>query len=183
MRVISGVCRGFKLTAPVGNDTRPTADRFKETIFNILSHKLEGSRVLDLFSGSGALGIEALSRGAASAVFVDASKKSIDAINANLLHTRLVDNARVLHMNYQQAIKILADEKQAFDLIFLDPPYALGPTDAIELIVSRHMLSGSGIIVAEQASSDEIKISPLLEVFRSLNYTTTQFFFARLIEN
>ena len=123
MRVISGTARGKKLTSLEGLETRPTLDRVKEALFNILQFDLKDSNILDLFSGSGALAIEALSRGAENAILCDFSKQSTKIINKNLEDTRLVEKSKVFNKDYLETLKILKNENQKFDIIFLDPPY------------------------------------------------------------
>ncbi|WMJ84511.1 16S rRNA (guanine(966)-N(2))-methyltransferase RsmD [Oscillospiraceae bacterium LTW-04] len=120
MRVITGTARGRKLVAPQGLDTRPTSDMAKEALFSIIQFEVEGSAVLDLFAGSGQLGIEALSRGARSAVFVDASREANQAITQNLEHTKLKDHARIVMMD---AVAFLKTVREPFDIALLDPPY------------------------------------------------------------
>ena len=121
MRVITGTARGRVLRTLEGEDVRPTTDRVKEAVFSIIQFEIEGRRVLDLFAGSGQLGIEALSRGAASATFVDMSKDSLSAVKYNLEHTKLGDNAKVVQTDALSFLKLTKDK---FDLVFLDPPYA-----------------------------------------------------------
>ena len=121
MRVITGTARGRVLRTLEGEDVRPTTDRVKEAVFSIIQFEIEGRRVLDLFAGSGQLGIEALSRGAASATFVDMSKDSLSAVKYNLEHTKLGDNAKVVQTDALSFLKLTKDK---FDIVFLDPPYA-----------------------------------------------------------
>ena len=125
MRVIAGSARRVLLAAPAGDGTRPTADRAKEALFSILSPYLAGARFLDLFCGSGAVGIEALSRGAAQAVFVDTSKAALAALKQNLAATRLGERAAILAMPAHEAVEWLHGQDPAnyFDIVFLDPPY------------------------------------------------------------
>ena len=148
MRVIAGSAKGKSLQAPAGwETTRPTADKVKEAIFGSIQFELEGSRVLDLFAGSGALGIEALSRGAAQAVLVDASREAVRAIQANLAYTGLAERAEVLPMDYARA---LARLHAPFDFIFLDPPYRSDLyAAAIAGIHARGLLAAEGLIIVE----------------------------------
>ena len=141
MRVIAGKVRRMNLETPRGNDTRPTTDRIKETLFNILQPYLADCSFLDLFSGSGGIGIEALSRGANKAVFVDNARDAIRFIEGNLEHTRLTEQAEVLPMDALQALKNLEKRGQFFDVVFLDPPYDKG----LEEPILRY-LEGSSII-------------------------------------
>lgn len=123
MRVIAGTARSLQLKAVPGMETRPTTDRIKETLFNILAPDIPGCTFLDLFSGSGGIGIEALSRGAESAILVDNSRNAISVIRDNLKHTRLDTKAQVLACDAVSAIHMLAEQKKRADIIFMDPPY------------------------------------------------------------
>jgi len=160
MRVIAGVARRILLAAPRGLSTRPTSDRAKEGLFNMLANRLPGARFLDLFCGSGAMGIEALSRGAHEAVFVDNAKSALDAVQENLTKTRLTDNAHVLGKSVQKAIEQLAQVNRQFDMIFLDPPYDLNGTrhmvQTLESLAASSLLADGGVIVAET----DAKIAP-----------------------
>lgn len=126
MRVISGTARGRKLLSPEGQDVRPTLDRVKESVFSSLYPYLDGAVVLDLFCGSGGLGIEALSRGASHCDFIDASRASVNVTKKNLELTRLIDKADVLLSDFKAHL-IKADRK--YTLVFLDPPYSKGIED------------------------------------------------------
>ena len=121
MRVVAGAYGGRRLVAPPGDATRPTSDRVREALFSVLGESVHGARVLDLFAGSGALGIEALSRGAAAAVFVDRAQPAISAIRANL--EALGIDADVRRMQARTALRTATDRGEAYDLVFLDPPY------------------------------------------------------------
>lgn len=123
MRVITGFAKGRKLRTLSGEDVRPTTDRVKEALFSIIQFEIEGRRVLDLFAGSGQLGIEALSRGAASAVFVDSSRDSIEVVRENLNTTQLAQSAQVIQMD---SLAFLAGQCGPFDIALLDPPYGAG---------------------------------------------------------
>ena len=147
MRVITGSARGCRLKELEGMETRPTTDRVKEGLFNIIQFDIEGRKVLDLFAGTGQLGIECLSRGAASAVFVDRRADAVKLIRENLTATRLSDKARVISGDSMEFLKSL---RESFDLIFLDPPYEAGLLEpAIAHIAKFDILSPHGIIVAE----------------------------------
>lgn len=156
MRVIAGTARGCTLNAPEGFNTRPTADRVKESMFAVIQFEVQGKSVLDLFAGSGALGIEALSRGAAYAVFVDKDEKSIELIKENLGKAKLSDKAVVLKKDYLHALKSLS---QKFGIVFLDPPYAQGLYEsALTAIKEYGILDDGGMIVIEYSPSYEINI-------------------------
>lgn len=151
MRVISGSMRGKKLVSPPDERVRPTLDRVKENVFNMIAFNVPGADVLDLFSGSGALGIEALSRGAESAVFVDKSDESLYVTKENLRMTSFSDKAECVNSDFEDYLKS-CDKK--FDLIFLDPPYAEGLLDkAISLIHGNNLLKDGGLIICESDGS------------------------------
>ena len=150
MRVISGTARRTLLSAPKGQNTRPTADRVKENAFNIIATQLHGAIVLDLFCGSGAIGIEALSRGAAHAVFVDTSVDAVNVTEENLQHVRFTDRAQVLNMCALKAIDRLKKKGMKFDIIYLDPPYGVGLLDeAMQALALSDLLAPDGMIIAE----------------------------------
>lgn len=147
MRVITGSARGRRLKELEGLETRPTTDRVKEGLFNILQFDIEGRRVLDLFAGTGQLGIECLSRGAASAVFVERRADAVKLVKDNLKTTELTDRARVVSGDSMEYLKNL---REKFDLILLDPPYEAGLLEpAIAHIARFDILTPHGIIVAE----------------------------------
>lgn len=157
MRVISGKARGHALKAPKGQHTRPTADRVKESIFNIIQTKIFGSIVVDLFAGSGNLGIEALSRGAKKAYFIDNSKNSIQSINENLKKTALSNNSEIIHGDVLKGIGRLHTLGIKAHIIFLDPPYSKGfiePT--LETIFSSNILKQNGIVIVEHNAKDTV---------------------------
>ena len=154
MRVISGKARGTKLYTLEGKNTRPTLDRVKESLFNILQIKLQEAVVLDLFAGSGALGIESLSRGANKAIFCDNNLESIHIIEKNLEKTKFLNKAIILKMDYQKALEKLSKEK--LDIIYIDPPYAKEMViPAIQKIIKLDILKNDGIITIE---TDDEKI-------------------------
>ena len=124
MRVIAGSARSLPLRTIEGTDTRPTQDRIKETLFNMLQSDIPGCKFLDLYSGSGAIGIEALSRGAAKAVLVENSKKAVECIKDNLTFTKLADKADVMEMDVLSAINRLKG-KDVFSIVYMDPPLSL----------------------------------------------------------
>lgn len=158
MRVITGTARGKRLKELAGLDTRPTTDRVKESIFNIVQFDVEGRRVLDLFAGTGQLGIEALSRGAASAVLVDLRREAAAVIQENLDSTRLADRGRVVQGDFSA---FLSGYREKFDLIFLDPPYGAGLLErALELITAIDIVTQNGIIVCESALETELPAFP-----------------------
>ena len=166
MRVISGKARGTKLNSIDSLKTRPTLDRVKESLFNILQKDLEDIIVLDLFAGSGALGIEALSRGAKQAYFCDSSSESIQVQKQNLEKTRLLDQAVILNKDFRKGLQELRERK--FDLIFLDPPYKTDYViNALEDIISFDLLEENGKIIVE--TDEEERILKSFEAIKSID--------------
>lgn len=150
MRVISGTARGTKLNSIEDIATRPTLDRVKESLFNIIQSKIEDSIILDLFSGSGAIGIEFLSRGCKKAYLCDKSNKAINMIHQNLERTKLQENAIVLNEDYAECLKKLSNNKITFNIIFIDPPYKDNiAVNAVQMILSLKLLKEDGIIIIE----------------------------------
>ncbi len=148
MRVITGKARGVVLKTPDGMATRPTSDRVKEALFSIIQFDVPTARVLDLFGGTGQLGIEALSRNARSAVFVDEREEACRLIRENLKRTRLEDCARVVRSDYMAFLRTC---KEKFDIIFLDPPYAeVFLENSLKMITEIDILQSGGIIVTER---------------------------------
>lgn len=145
MRIITGSAKGAKLKAPRGLDTRPTTDRVKESIFNILGNAVYEAVVLDLFAGTGSLGLEALSRGARQAVFVDQSIASIQVIKDNVDHTKMSDKAEILKSDVLKTIEKFTRTENLFDIVFCDPPYNKGYINKVLQLIDK------GTIVAEQA--------------------------------
>lgn len=169
MRVITGTARGRRLGALKGEATRPTTDKVKEAVFSAIQFNIEGAHVLDLFAGTGQLGIEALSRGAAHAVFLDSRREAAQLVRDNLALTGLSERAQVL---CGDALGYLASAGQSFDLIFLDPPYESSLlAQALERITARSLLAPGGLIVAE---SDMDKVLPVpaepYRVYREYRY-------------
>ncbi|MDI9476619.1 MAG: 16S rRNA (guanine(966)-N(2))-methyltransferase RsmD [Natronincolaceae bacterium] len=182
MRVISGKARGHTLRASKGLNMRPTADRVKESIFNIIRTKLCGSIVIDLFAGSGGLGIEALSRDADKAYFVDNNKNSIRLIESNLKKTGLIDNSEMVHMDVLDGIVGLGKHRVKADVIFLDPPYSRGfIKPALEAIFAHNILQPDGIIIAEHDIKDEVPDNVHeLKKYRTNKYGNVAISFYRL---
>ena len=154
MRVITGKARGVQLKTPDGMQTRPTIDRVKEALFSIINFDIPNARVLDLFGGTGQLGIEALSRGAKSAVFVDQREDACRLIRENLRRTKLESDAKVVRSDYLDYLKRCREQ---FDIIFLDPPYAeVFLENALKCITEIDILQSGGIIVAERPLDKEL---------------------------
>ncbi len=149
MRVISGKYRGKRLNSPIGNDIRPTGDKVKESIFNAIQFDIAGSRFLDLFAGSGSIGIEAMSRGAEFTLFSDSSKASIELLNTNL--KGISDGRKIVNRDYRDAL-YCADGK--WDFIFVDPPYKSDYIGVIcEIVKERDMLADGGYIIYEHGGN------------------------------
>jgi len=184
MRIITGSARGTRLIAPVGEHTRPTAERTKEAIFSMLQFELEGRRVLDLFGGSGQLALEALSRGASRAVILDDSPDAIRAITQNVAKTRLADRAEILK---RDALSFLRSYTGApFHLVFLDPPYALGMIpQCLSLLKVRSMLTAGAVVVCESRSEQDVFAgNDALEAgFLTLKSTRYGVAFVRILQN
>ncbi len=156
MRVITGSARGRRLKEPSNYDIRPTTDKVKESMFNILQFRLENASVLDLFAGTGQLGIEALSRGAAQCVFVDRSSEAIRIVGENLRATGLEDRARVVRADSLEYL----ETARGFDIILMDPPYAQELLEkALNIIGRFDILNKNGIIICE---SDKTRVLPRL---------------------
>ncbi len=154
MRVIAGTAKGTQLKTPEGMQTRPTADRVKEAMFSILQFDIPGRQVLDLFGGTGQLGIEAISRGAKSAVFVDAGESACRLIRENLRKAGMSEQAHVIRSDYME---YLCRCREQFDLILLDPPYAeVFLENSIKKITEIDILRSGGIIVAERPVGKEL---------------------------
>jgi len=157
MRIIGGTFKGKKLISIRGAAIRPTADRVKESIFNILATQIPGASVLDFFAGTGALGIEALSRGAENAVFIDSSTSAVKTIQKNIIACRADTRARVIRWDIFKNMNCLQPEFPAYDLVFMDPPYnknIIGPT--IKNLIKRNVLKSSATIIIEHSITEPI---------------------------
>ncbi|MBO6305141.1 MAG: 16S rRNA (guanine(966)-N(2))-methyltransferase RsmD [Selenomonadaceae bacterium] len=172
MRVITGSARGTHLASPKGMDTRPTADRVKESLFNILGNSVAEKNVLDLFAGTGNLGIEALSRGAKSATFIDAVTDKI--IRENLKRTHLEDMGEVIKGDVFKTLKRLWQEKRVYDLIFIDPPYFKDLSQkTMDFLNSFRLFSDNSIIVVEYGFKEIFAVYDNLELKREVAYGKT----------
>ncbi len=158
MRIISGQLKGRRLKAPKGREVRPTADRVKEALFNILPHDLSGRRVLDLFAGTGNLSLEAMSRGAERAVLVDIAREATELIAENLKAVGCHGKARVVTGSAFKTARSLARSGESFDLIFLDPPYEKGLAgEALKEIAKESLLGENGVAVAEHSVREKVE--------------------------
>ena len=181
MRVISGTARGTKLNSIESLSTRPTLDRVKEPLFSIIQTHLQDSDVLDLFAGSGALGIESLSRGAKHCTFCDKSYETIKMLKQNLQKTKFEAKSTILVDDYKKCLQKLSKDK--FDIIFIDPPYKLDiGVNSIKLILEYDILAKDGIIVLE-TDEEEREIKELeninLEVYDVRKYGRVNLIFLR----
>lgn len=169
MRIISGSARGRKLKEPQGMDTRPTTDKVKESLFNIVQFELEGRRVLDLFAGTGQLGIEALSRGSAHCVFVDQRREAAALVRENL---KLCGFSELSQVVQGDALSFLASCREKFDVVFLDPPYASGLLEkSVEALARFDILREHGIIVCESGPDWVLPpLTPPYEAGREYRY-------------
>lgn len=187
-RIIAGKARGTQLNAPPGRDTRPTADRTKEALFSILAPRLADARFLDLFAGSGQIGLEALSRGVAEAVFVENERRAVQIIRGNLAKTHLTEAARVMAMSAAAALKLLSAEvakgtKLPFDIIFLDPPYANAHASLAKL-AAMLPLATDGILILEHESNQPAPVNvTCLQLVRSCKYGTAMLSFYRIYDD
>ncbi len=153
MRVIAGSARSLPLQTVRGNNTRPTTDRIKETLFNMIAAEIPGCRFLDLFSGSGGIGIEALSRGAGMAVFVEHDRAALKVIRQNLQFTRLSDRARVIGSEAVRAVSSMGAEEH-FDVIFMDPPYGHDLERRILEVLRQSCIADRNTLIIVEASGD-----------------------------
>jgi 16S rRNA (guanine966-N2)-methyltransferase len=171
MRVTGGTGRGRRLKVPAGDRVRPTSDKVKQALFNILGDRIGGARFLDLFAGTGGIGIEAMSRGAARAVFVDDSRKSLDAVRHNIEQAGFGDRAQVIAAKAESFVR---KTEERFDIVFLDPPYTTEIQPLLELIAGTGLLASGAVVVAEhfkkQRSSER---AGDLSLFREAVYGDT----------
>ena len=186
MRVVAGSVRGFNLIVPSGKNTRPTTNRIKETLFNILQWDIAGCRFLDLFSGSGGIAIEALSRGAKEAVMVEKDREAVRCIKQNVQHTKMDDRSRVMPMDVMQALRRLEQAGQPFDIIFMDPPYGKDYEYDVLLALSHSdIVDRYTIIVIEEALNVPLDYIDEcgFETVKVKNYKTNKHIFIRLKES
>lgn len=172
MRIIAGDGKGQRIAAPRGRDTRPTLDRVKESLFGIIQFEVPGSVVLDLFAGSGSLGIEALSRGARFAVFNDRSAECGKIIAENLKKFGYWDRAEVYRLDFRSALDRFAALNKRFDIAFLDPPYASNAAfDAALMLFEKGLMTESAVVVAEHAAKTPFERAPgIFKVKSTRNY-------------
>ena len=156
MRIIAGEARGRHIDAPRGQNTRPTLDRVRENIFNMIQNEVPGSRVLDLFSGSGALSLEALSRGAVSAVLVDSDRNAHEIQKRNIQSLGYAEKTRQFFCDWKKAVARLQTEEAAFDLVFLDPPYAMTDLRAVFSSLVPLVTPGTIVVLEHEAGKEAV---------------------------
>lgn len=179
MRIIGGEFGSRRIITPPGEHTRPTLDRTRESLFNVLQGRIQGASVLDLFAGSGALGLEALSRGAERAVFCDNSRGAAQAIRANIESLMVGSRAKLLHMDWHRATETLERTEERFDIIFVDPPYQMRYEPILQQIVQLRLLAPEGWVIMERDCGTSIIVPDALEVFRTKDYRMTCIDFVR----
>lgn len=182
MRVIAGSARRLLLKTVEGMDTRPTTDRIKETLFNMIQNDLYGCSFLDLFAGSGAIGIEALSRGAKEAVFIDNGSRQLSCIRENLTTTKLLEKAEVLGCDVLSGLKLLAKRNRRFDYIFMDPPYNHGlEKQVLEALKDSPLADAETVIIVEASLDTDFSwAGPMgYEILRNKEYKTNKHVFLK----
>ena len=182
MRVIAGSARRIQLKTAEGMDTRPTTDRIKETLFNMIQNRLVQSRFLDCFAGSGAKGIEALSRGAAQAVFIEQSQKAAECIRANLEAARLGDRALVMRCDVLAGLRSLGEKGYCFDTVFMDPPYNRQlEKQALVFLAESPLIHEDTLIIAEASLETDFSYVEKqgFEIVRTKEYKTNKHVFLR----
>ncbi len=181
MRIITGRARGLQLTAPKNMDVRPTADRVKESLFNIIGSKIIGARVLDLFAGTGNLGLESWSRGAASVTFIDESRESLRLVNSNIAKCRAEKDCTVLKGSAVAVAERLYARGERFDFAFCDPPYNKGWIEQVIAVLDKcPLLNDGGYLVVERSAHNELPELPAaMENVRSQKYGETIIDFIR----
>lgn len=181
MRIITGRARGLKLTTPKNWDVRPTADRVKESVFNIIGSKIIGAQVLDLFAGTGNLGLESWSRGAEKIVFTDTSKESLRLVESNIAKCRAQDDTETIWGDACQLIGRLHKKGMRFDFVFADPPYNKGLVQkVIAALAESPLLNDGGYLIAEHSAHDELgTLPPQFELVRCETYGETKISFIR----
>lgn len=181
MRIITGKARGLKLTAPKNWDVRPTADRVKESLFNIIGSKIIGAQVLDLFAGTGNLGLESWSRGAQRVVFTDMSRESLRLVASNIAKCRAQADTETICGDACQLIDRLYKKGLRFDFVFADPPYNKGLVQkVIAALAQSPLLADGGYVIAEHSAHDGLgELPPQFELVRCETYGETKISFIR----
>lgn len=176
IRIIAGANRGFHLKTKDGLTTRPTLDRIRENVFNIIKGKVAGAEVLDLFAGSGAVGLEALSRGAKSAVFVEKDREAYRILKENIQKTKSMEKSKSFHESYDHYLRTC---RNTFDIIYVDPPYELNAYQSVLEKLARHgCLREEGILILESHKEAVVPMeTEVYECFRNVAYGNTKIYF------
>ena len=176
LRIITGTAKGKKLKTLEGEATRPTSERIKEAIFSALQFDIEGRRVLDLFAGSGQMGLEAMSRGAESAMFVDSAREAVDIVKENARTSGFIDKSRYLVSDWRNYIR-KASGKAVYDLVFIDPPYAMQCcAEAVKRLLEAGLLANGAIVVLESGEEEiDHESFEKFEVVKSTHYGKKSF--------
>ncbi len=179
MRIIAGYLKGRKLQAPDGKEVRPTSDRVREAIFSVLHEQVKNARVLDLYAGSGSLGVEALSRGAKHIVFVEKHPAVVRRLNQNLRHCKIESNCQLIFGDTLDQIKCLGRLEQSFDLIFADPPYHLCPEDLLQRMMDNGIVVSKGMVVIEHDVKQKLICPAQLEdvIQKEYGQTSVNFYY------
>lgn len=180
MRIVAGKHRSRILKTLEGVDTRPTSDKVKEAVFSKIGPYFEGGIILDLFSGSGNIALEAISRGFEKAIMVDKSKKAVNIIKSNVALLKEEEKCEIWSVDYKKALSMSEQRQIKFDLIYLDPPYQLELiNELIDKINEYDLLNNKGIIVAESSEKEEIKVEKPLFIDKQVNYGTIKVTYIR----
>ena len=183
MRIIGGEARGRTLVAPPGSRTRPTQEYVRESLFNILRYDIEDARVLDLFAGTGALSLEAISRGASQAVLIDTDRAACTAIRQNIERVRAQERCQLVSRDYRQAMDALAQQGRQFDLVFIDPPYRMENTgEMCATLYEKGLLSKECLLVVEHRRGKAPVLDARFEACDLRKYGDTEITFVRLAE-
>lgn len=181
MRIITGTAKGRVIIAPEGQDTRPTSDRVKESLFNIISKKIYSARVLDLFSGTGNLGLESISRGAEACTFVEKNNNTYKILSMNIEKLGFISNSELYKGDAFDVLETLRKNNRKYDIIFLDPPYSMGLVEkSIKRISELMLLDKNGIIISECDEKDSVPESIYnIKIYRVEKYGRTKIYFWR----
>ncbi len=185
MRIVAGIAKGRKIESPKGTDVRPTSDRVREALFSSIAFRIPGSRVLDLFAGTGALGLESLSRGAAETIFVDCSRRSIEIIRKNIEICGFISRCTVFNNDAKTALERFSRQpKHKFDLIFLDPPYVGSLLEnALTSLVDSSLIDTKTLIIAEHPSNRTPMVPDSLSITSTKRYGNTALSFVQQISD
>lgn len=181
MRIITGKARGLKLETPKNYDVRPTTDRVKESLFNIIGSRIIDTKILDLFAGTGNLGLEAWSRRASEIIFVDNSKESLKIIKKNIEKAKAKDDVKIMNTDFSNAIEMLAKQNEKFDFVFSDPPYNKDILiKVMDKIDKNEILNIGGYLIIERSKQEELTLIPEnFELVREVRYGATYICFLR----